>query len=74
MHNAVAYHLLTSAQRSPLGSFPQDYNTEYDIMWYVISLWPVWVGCPGFVLSQILVHSLPLQQLKYQCITDIIRI
>lgn len=29
---------------------------EYDVMWYGISLQPVWVGCSGFVPSQDLSH------------------
>lgn len=31
----------------------------HDIIWYGISLWSVWVSCPGFVLSQPLAHFQP---------------
>lgn len=33
-------------------------HTEHDIVWYRISLWPVWVSCPGYTPSQLLVHLL----------------
>lgn len=47
MHNAIAHHPQTITQavpkQKPLASFPPSLYTEYDILWYGISLWPVWV-------------------------------
>ena len=62
MHNRIAHHLLTGAQpvpelRCPLANFPSLY-TGHDIIWYGILLWPVWVSCPGYAPSQLLVHLL----------------
>ena len=64
MHNAIAHHSLTDAQlvpeqrSAPPGQLPPSLYTGHDVIWYGISLWPVWVSCPGGVRSQALV---PLQ-------------
>ena len=57
MHNA--HHPPTDAQpvpeQWPPASFPPSLYTGHDVLWYGISLWPVWVSCPGCVPSQLLV-------------------
>ena len=59
MHNAIAHHPLTNAQPVPEQRLPASFSpilyTEHDVIWYGISLWPVWVSCPGCVPSQRLV-------------------
>ena len=64
MHNAIAHHLPTDTQlvpeqrSTPPSKLPSSLYTGHDVIWYRISLWPVWVSCPGCVPSQFLV---PLQ-------------
>ena len=60
MHNAIAHHPLTDAPAAirPSQPTPPSLYTGHDVIWYGISLWPVWVSCPGGVPSQLLV---PLQ-------------
>lgn len=57
MHNTIASHLLLDAQpileqwwASP------SFHTLYDVFWYGMSLWPLWVSCHGCAPSQPLVH------------------
>ena len=64
MHNTIAYHSLTEAQTVPeqrcvLGHLPPSLYAEHDVLWCGISLWPVWVSCPGCAPSQLLVHPQP---------------
>ena len=40
----------------PFFFFPPPLYAEHDVIWYAISLWPVWVSCPGYVPSQLPVH------------------
>lgn len=41
--------------------------TEHDVVWSGISLWSVWVMCPGCVCSQPLMHlQLPLTVWQYK--------
>ena len=42
---------------SPSSSF--SLTAERDVIWYGISLWSVWVSCPGSVPSQDLAHPQP---------------
>ena len=37
---------------------PPSLYIEHDVIWYGISLWPVWVSCPGYAPSQFPVHLL----------------
>lgn len=55
MHTTVAHYLPNDGQpvseQQPLASFPPSLYTEHDVIWYGISLWPVWViwvSCPNF--------------------------
>jgi len=63
MLSAMAHHPLADAQPESeqrsrcLASFPALY-TEHDVIRHGISLWPVWVSCPGYAPSQLLVHLL----------------
>ena len=60
MHNAIAHHPLTDAQPVPEQWSPLPHLTppslyiEHDVTWSGISLWPVWVSCPGCAPSQLL--------------------
>jgi len=49
--------LLPSRDRPPRLTPPSLY-TKRDAIWYGISLWPVWVSCPSYASSQLLVHFL----------------
>ena len=77
MHNAIAHHPEPDAQpvlapRSlvPSGQLPQLY-TEHDVIWYGISPWIAWLGCPGCAPSQLLVKinsiSAEPRTLSYLC-------
>lgn len=53
--------LITDAQlvpeHWPQASFLPSLYTKYDSTWCGMFLWPVWVGCSGYVASQLLVPS-----------------
>ena len=61
MPTAIAHHLLTDARIAIRLSqpTPPSLYTGHDVIWCGISLWPVWVSCPGCVPSQLLVHLQP---------------
>ena len=40
-------------------SFLLAFIAEHDVIWYGISLWSLWVSCPGYVPSQDLAHPQP---------------
>ena len=51
------------ADRCPSSDLPLLANspslyTEHDVLWCGISLWLVWVSCPGSAPSQLLAHLL----------------
>ena len=59
MHSAIGHHppidtQLVPERRSPIPTPPSLY-TRWNITWYGIPHWPVWVSCPGCVLCQLLV-------------------
>ena len=60
MHNAIVHHPLTDAKavheqwQSPPANSPS-FIVQHDATWYEISLWPLWISCPGCVSSQLLV-------------------
>ena len=43
----------------PSSSFPPPFIAKHDVIWSGISLWSVWVSCPGCVPSQSLAHPQP---------------
>lgn len=62
IHNTITYHLKTDAQPVPeqqwlFHPIPSVSVVQHDVIGYEISLWPVWVSCPGSVPSQVLVHT-----------------
>ena len=65
MHNAIAHHPLTNAQPVPEPQAatpwptPPSFIVQHDVIWYGISLWPVWVSCLCCVPSQLLVPPQP---------------
>ena len=65
MHSAIAHQLLTNVQPVPEQRAatprptPSSFIVHHDVTWYGISLWPVWVSCPGCVPSQLLVYCQP---------------
>ena len=69
MHDAIAHHLPTDAQPVPEQRPPRPASpslcTEHDVTWYGMSLWPVWVSCPGCAPSQLLVHLQPSQSAEH---------
>lgn len=53
MHNTSAHHPQLMPSQSPKQQqLPSQIFAQNDAIWYEISLWPVWAGCPGHVPSQ----------------------
>lgn len=74
MHSATAHHPPADGQPVPeQQQLPSQVFAQNDAIWYGISLWPVWVGCPSHIPSQLLVPPLPAysQQLNHQCVINI---
>jgi len=90
VHNTISHDPPTDAQ-----SFPEQWRSpdnspslyvHHGVIWYGISLWSVWVRCPGHVPAQLLASrareaeksftsvSITYQHLKHQCVTDTILI
>ena len=38
----------------PTSSFLLAFVADHDVIWYGISIWSAWVGCPGYVTSNLL--------------------
>ena len=72
MHSAIVHPSLGDAQPDSkqqsqhLANFLPSLYADHDIIQYGISLWPVWVSCPGCAPSHLLVH-LPSQQSVGSC-------
>lgn len=62
LHHALWFLWKTNAialNVSPSILFPTDLWAEHDVLCYGILLWLAGVTCPGYVPSQLLVHSKP---------------
>ena len=65
MYSAIGHHPLADAhpvskqQQPPPASSLQFYSFSHDVVWYGVSLWPLWVSCPGYVPSQLPVPASP---------------
>jgi len=76
MQSTTAHHPLTDVQPAlEQWSQPLVYSsslcTEHEVIWYGIPLWPVWVSCPGYGPSQLLVHLLAGRALEAEkCLTQ----
>lgn len=66
MLSAFSHHPLTDAQPVPKQHLPLSAQPvqfwisfiQHDIIWYEVSLWKIWVSCPVFVPSQLLLHPI----------------